>query len=78
LDGGGGNTAQQGGSTKTKTKKQCSSVYRGVRQRPWGRYEKRLLFPPFSLFFGDIFLFFEGKISGANIVVPNSPQKYSY
>ena len=58
LDGGGGTTAQQGGSTKTKTKKQCSSVYRGVRQRPWGRYEKRTSF--FSLFFGDIFLFFEG------------------
>ena len=58
LDGGGGNTAQQGGSTKTKTKKQCSSVYRGVRQRPWGRYEKKTPFPSFSLFFGDIFLFF--------------------
>ena len=57
LDGGGGTTAQQGGSTKTKTKKQCSSVYRGVRQRPWGRYEKTSFF---SLFFGDIFLFFEG------------------
>ena len=57
MDGGGGTTAQQGGSTKTKTKKQCSSVYRGVRQRPWGRYEKTSFF---SLFFGDIFLFFEG------------------
>ena len=32
-DGGGGGEK----TTKTKTKKQCSSVYRGVRQRPWGR-----------------------------------------
>jgi hypothetical protein len=36
---GGGGGGGEGGekTTKTKTKKQCSSVYRGVRQRPWGR-----------------------------------------
>jgi len=45
LDGGGGNTAQQGGSTKTKTKKQCSSVYRGVRQRPWGSWAAEIRDP---------------------------------
>ena len=39
------------------------------------RKKKNSFFP---LFFGDIFLFFEGKILGANRVVPNSPQKYSF
>jgi hypothetical protein len=34
-----------------------------------GKVRKKLLLPPFSLFFGDIFLFFEGKIPLVPILV---------
>jgi hypothetical protein len=37
-----------------------------------GKVRKKLLLPPFSLFFGDIFLFFEGA---KFLLKPNSPQK---